>query len=160
QVEILRRVAEQPEQQRDLSPVMSPVIGRVLQQLSYRHGALLSVENREFDDSTEVVVAQFRKKLARMRLDPIAGINERRRCRVVLGIERRATLQPSASPDPTQFSAQNVNQRLADGAMIPRQRFRELVRSELGDQGKELSVRPVAVVEKALQVVDGHTVLE
>src|ERR1700726_779091 len=40
--------------------------------------------------------------------------------------------------------------------MVVGDRLRELFRRQLGQHGKELSVRPVSVVEENLQVLDGH----
>jgi hypothetical protein len=49
-----------------------------------------------------------------------------------------------------------MHRRAPDRAMIAGQWLSKLFQSELLHHFKELSVRPVAVVEQALQILDGH----
>jgi hypothetical protein len=43
--------------------------------------------------------------------------------------------------------------------MVVGDRLRELFRRQLGQHGKELSVRPVSVVEESFEILDSHAIL-
>jgi len=65
-VEVVRVVAEQPEQQRYLPSMMHTVIGRVLQQFSHGHRALLSPADHEFSVPSQTTTCQpFRDESSR-----------------------------------------------------------------------------------------------
>ena len=60
QIAVAGSVTEHPEQKRDLPAMMNTMVRRVLHERSQYHRAFLATRIREFDESVEIVIPQFR----------------------------------------------------------------------------------------------------
>src|SRR5262249_23698720 len=89
-------------------------------------------------------------------LDLLPGLDDGLRRREILRLERRPAGRPAAAVEPAPLGAHYVDERVADGAVGAVDELGELLRRELGDDREQFRVRPVAVVEEAFEVLDGH----